>query len=458
MMAAITKTRSLIDQYTEQTPGSAALFEEARGILPSGVAHDGRIMDPHPIYVERASGARKWDVDGREYVDFFGGHGSLILGHNHPSVREAIAAQLERGTHYGACHELEIRWAKLIRDLVPSSQMVRFTSSGTEATLLAVRLARAFTGRSKLLRIRGHFHGWNDHMTAGYASHFDGTPTIGVIDGIHADTILIDADDFAGLEKALASRDVAAAIIEPTGAHFGRIPISTDFLRAMRSLTETAGSLLIFDEVVTGFRVAPGGYQSIVGIEPDITTLAKILAGGLPGGALTGREDVFEVMDAKRFRTHASERVSHQGTYNANPLSAAAGIATLERLQDGEMCRKASDTAASIRDGFNALLARRGVSWAAYGDYSGFHIFTNPHGRALDPQAFDRSVLRTDMLGPAVNPALVSTVRQGLLAHGIDVNGQLSGWVSAIHGPAEIDSTLAAFDAVLESLTREGLA
>jgi len=160
--------------------------------MPSGLSHDSRNFDPYPIYVDRALGPVKWDVDGNRYVDYFGGHGALILGHNHPAVIAAAHAALEKGTHFGACHELEVRWAELVTKMVPSAERVRFTSSGTEATLLALRLARAFTGRSKLVRFRGHFHGWHDHMTSGHTSHFDGTPTSGVVTGITDDVLLCD--------------------------------------------------------------------------------------------------------------------------------------------------------------------------------------------------------------------------------------------------------------------------
>lgn len=455
-MTQAVDTISLQDRYHERTRGSAALAARARTLMPSGVAHDGRLVDPYPLYVERAQGARKWDVDGQEYVDYFGGHGSLILGHNHPAVIEAVREQLGRGTHFGACHAQEIAWAEIITQYVPSAETVRFTSSGTEATLLALRLARAFTGRPKFLRVRGHFHGWSDPMTSGYASHFDGTPTIGVAEAVTSDTILVDAEDHQALRDALSRHDVAAAIVEPTGAHFGRMPLSTEFLMDMRALTAEAGTILIFDEVVTGFRVAPGGYQSVVGITPDITTLAKILAGGLPGGAVTGKAEIFEVMDVAKYKAHGPERLSHQGTYNANPISAAAGVATLRALEDGSMCARASEAARQVRDRLNEVFANRGTGWAAYGDYSGFHVFTNPKRREINPRAFDRSILTSDLLGAAANPALIAKTRIGLLANGVDVNGHLSGWVSALHGEREIDETIAAFTNVVDYLKREG--
>ena len=193
-----------------------------------------------------------------------------------------------------------MRWAELITQLVPSAERVRFTSSGTEATLMALRLARAYTGRSRLVRFRGHFHGWNDHMTSGHASHFDGTPTSGVVAGVADNVLLCDPNDIAGITRIFNDHaDIAAVILEPTGGNFGRMPILPSFLATLRDLTKQAGTVLIFDEVVTGFRVSPGGVQAALGIIPDMTTLAKVMAGGLPGGAVVGRKDIMDWLDFK---------------------------------------------------------------------------------------------------------------------------------------------------------------
>src|SRR3981189_931925 len=171
---------AIVADYRPRTPGAGALFERARKVLPSGITHDARYLDPYSIHVARAKGPRKWDVDGNEYVDYFGGHGALLLGHNHPAVLAAMHQTLDRRTHFGSNHVGEVRWGEAVCRLIPSAERVRFTSSGTEATLMAVRLARAFTGKTKLVRFLTNFHGWHDHMTAGHASHFDGSATAGV--------------------------------------------------------------------------------------------------------------------------------------------------------------------------------------------------------------------------------------------------------------------------------------
>ncbi len=359
MSASTLPNATLTEAYQSLTPGSAALAAKARMLMPSGLAHDSRHFDPYPLYIERALGPVKWDVDHNRYVDYFGGHGALILGHNHPVVMAAVHEALDNGTHFGACHERELRWAELITQMVPSAERVRFTSSGTEATLLALRLARACTGRSKLVRFRGHFHGWHDHMTSGHTSHFDGTATSGVIDAVAENVLLCDPNDVAGITRIFNDhKDIAAVILEPTGANFGKMPVLPSFLTLLRDLTKQSGTILIFDEVVTGFRVSPGGVQAVLGITPDMTTLAKILSGGLPGGAVAGRKDIMDWLDFKVAKAAGTEKVAHLGTFNANPVSAAAGIATLEILATTDACARANAFGADLRAKMSWLGAR----------------------------------------------------------------------------------------------------
>ena len=222
--ASTTHTNSKVEAaFRERTRKSAALYERARKVIPAGLTHDSRTLLPYPIYAARAAGSRKWDVDGNAYVDYFGGHGALILGHCHPDVIAAIEAQVKIGTHWGASHELEIMWAELVNRLIPSADRVRFTGSGTEASHLALRLARGFTGRSKIIRFVGHFHGWHDAVTAGAMSHFDGGVPSGIPASLVAETILLPADDPERVAATLSERDdVAAVILEASGASWGR--------------------------------------------------------------------------------------------------------------------------------------------------------------------------------------------------------------------------------------------
>jgi len=457
MSASTLPNATLTAAYEAMTPGSAALAAKARTVMPSGLAHDSRHFDPYPIYVERGLGPVKWDVDGNKYVDYFGGHGSLLLGHNHPAVMAAVHAALERGTHFGACHAQEVRWAELIIQMVPSAERVRFTASGTEATLMALRLARAYTGRSKLVRFRGHFHGWNDHMTSGQANHFDGTPTSGVVGGVADSVLLCDPNDVAGITRIFNDhKDIAAVILEPTGANFGKMPILPSFLTLLRELTHQAGSVLIFDEIVTGFRVSPGGVQAVCGVTPDMTTLAKIMCGGLPGGAVVGRKDILDWLDFKVTKAAGQEKISHQGTFNANPISAAAGIATLEIIAATDACARANAFGATVREKLNEVLEEEHVNWAVHGSYSSLHIYTNPEGFPIVPSQFDAAAFIPRMLDKPRGEGVAGQVRMGLLVNGVDMNSGPSAWISAMHAEEEMAITVDALRATVRALKREG--
>ena len=453
--AGLTNSK-IVAAYRERTPGSARLAEEARGCFPSGITHDARNLSPYGIYVNHAKGPRKWDVDGNEYVDYFGGHGALLLGHNHPEVTEAVHAALERGTHFGANHPLEVRWAEAVKRLVPCAERLRFTSSGTEATLMAVRLARASTGRHKLARLMGHFHGWHDHMSAGYAAHFDGTPTTGVLKEIAENVVLLRPDDPEAMRAALVSdRDIAAVILEPTGASFGNAPLRPGTLEALREATLASGALLIFDEVVTGFRVAPGGAQAHFGVTPDLATLAKILAGGMPGGAVAGRKDILDYLDFDVAKAKGREKIAHQGTYNANPVSAAAGIETLRIVAESDACARANAYGAELRRRLNDVLEGERVPWAVFGSFSGFYFYLNAKREALSPRGFDP--LARDPLELVRNPPeLAQKLRLAMLLGGVDLNGRPGGLISATHGEAELAATTAALAQAIALLRADG--
>jgi glutamate-1-semialdehyde 2,1-aminomutase len=438
----------ILRAYADKTPASRAIHQRAKALLPDGITHVGRYLDPHPIYVERAAGSRKWDVDGNEYVDYLGGHGALILGHNHPAVLEAVAAQVAKGAHYGACHSLEVEWAHLIQQLIPSAERVRFTVTGTEATHLALRVSRAFTGKAKIIRFAGHFHGWHDHVC------FPPGGAPGILSGIVEDTLIAAPNDVSQVERWLASRDdVAALILEPTGATFGQIPTPSETLRSLRELTKSYGVLLIFDEVISGFRCALGGAQQFYGIKPDLTTLAKILAGGYPGAALAGRADVLQVLDYRhengRLQTPS---VVHQGTYNAEPVSAAAGIATLDQLRHTDAIERATRTAAAIRDGINEAIRRRNLHWCAYGQFSDFHLY---RGEASPEDIYAGRVAWQGLKG-GIPLEIVNRIRAGFLLHGVDIASWPGGLVSAAHNDEDVARTVKAFESTFDMLAEEG--
>jgi glutamate-1-semialdehyde 2,1-aminomutase len=450
VMAPTATNSRIVAAWRERTPGSAALARQAASLFPSGITHDARLTDPYGPYIDRAEGGHKFDVDGNRYVDFFGGHGALILGQAHPVITARIAEASAHGTQYGASHAGEVRWAEAIRRLVPSAERLRFTSSGTEATLLAVRLARAFTGRPKLLRFKGMFHGWHDHMAMGFANHFDGSPTPGVLAGVAEGVVLAEPGDIADVERLLAAGDVAAAIIEPTGASFGQVPVRPEFLHALRQATERHGTLLIMDEVVTGFRVAPGGAQGAFGIRPDLTSFAKIVAGGMPGAVVAGRKDILDLLDFAAAPAAGREKIGHQGTYNANPAAAAAGTAALGIIATSDVCGRAARTAEELRTALNDVLAEEKMNWAVYGTSSGFHFFLNPRGRDIAPRTFDPYDFAMDEL--KTQPAVGSRLRLALLLHGVDISGRLSGFTSIAHDSDDIADTAAALRASLRML------
>ncbi|MCS7024952.1 MAG: aspartate aminotransferase family protein [Bryobacteraceae bacterium] len=437
---------SLLNSYFERTPRSRAIFARAEALFPNGVTHVGRFLEPYPVYVERAEASRKWDVDGNEYVDFFGGHGALLLGHCHPEVTAAVQSQATRGAHFGASHELEVEWGALIQQMVPSAERLRFTISGTEATHLAIRLARAFTGRRKLVRFAGHFHGWHDHVA------FPAGGAAGILPGIVEDTIVLPPNDEAALgEISPQAKEIAAVILEPTGATFGQVPTPPSFLHTLREWTAQHGVILIFDEVISGFRCAPGGAQQYYGVLPDLTTLAKIVAGGYPGAAVAGRKQILEVLDYRRVgdRIH-SPLVMHQGTHNAGPISAAAGLATLRIIRDTDAVPRANRTASAIRDGMNAAIRKHGLPWRVYGQFSDFHLYLGEDAVSLEDLYAGR--VSPGKLKGSAPLELIHQIRMGMLALGVDFINWPGGLVSAVHNSQDIDRTVTAFETLLQHL------
>ena len=455
---SVTRTNSKVEtEYRARTRRSAELYGRACKVIPAGLTHDSRTLRPYPIYAARASGPRKWDVDGNEYVDYFGGHGALLLGHGHPGVVEAIQEQVLLGTHWGSSHELEVRWAELVNRLIPCAERVRFTGSGTEASHLALRLACAFTSKPKVMRFVGHFHGWHDGVAAGSMSHFEGGLPAGIPAGLVEQTILLPTDDVRRVAETLAARDdVAAVIFEPSGASWGQVPLPFGFIAELRELTRKHGVILIFDEVITGFRWSRGGAQARYGITPDMCVLAKIVAGGLPGGAVAGRADLMDQLDAEAAKAAAREKIGHQGTFNASPLCAAAAVTTLSIVEKEDVCARAESTAADIRDGMRRILVEEQVAWGVYGEASAFLIFQNPDRLQIDPAKFDPLKLGFKGLKGARNPDLAYRLRVAMLANGVDIMGAPGGLASATHGAREVAQTLEAFRTSVRWLKAEG--
>lgn len=388
------------------------LAARAARVLPGGSTHAARTYRP-PLYVVRSSGSHKWLVDGRELVDYTMGHGALLLGHAHPAVVTAVCSQVARGTHYGAGHPLEVEWAERICSLVASVDEVRFTASGTEAVMLALRVARVATGREVIVKLDEHFHGWSDavsvNLEGGAPRPDPGVPALQL-----QTTRVIPSGDVDALCDALAQGDVAAVIFEGSGAHYGRVPMPAGYASALREQCDRAGTLLVIDEVVTGFRVAPGGMQSMLGIRPDLSIFGKVMAGGLPGGSLGGRRDLMDLL---------ASTIAHPGTFNANPLTASAGITTLDICADGRPQQAAADAARRLETGWREAMDRHGVDGTV---------------RRL------ASILHIELADPTRQATLATQLRE----QGIDLL-HTSAFCSAVHSDDDIAVTIAGLDRVL---------
>src|SRR5690242_11457655 len=326
------------EEYRRTTPGSRALHEKAVRAMPGGTTRTTTYFDPYPLYIERGQGCRVWDVDGAERIDMLGNYTSMILGHAHPKVVEAIAKQAARGTGFAAANPLELELATLLCERVPSLDAVRFCNSGTEATMFAMRLARAFTGRPKIARMEGGYHGTHDYAEVSTHPAVDaaGPPEAPIAqpDSIGTpawalDQLVVLPFNNPDAAEAIVRREaasLAAVILEPIIGAGGVIAATPEFLQRLREITQELGILLIFDEVIS-LRVAPGGAQQLYGVTPDLTTMGKIIGGGLPVAAFGGRADVMELLDPRR-----EPSLAQGGTYNGNPLGMAAGVAAMREL------------------------------------------------------------------------------------------------------------------------------
>ena len=445
----MTTLRAFSKVHGKRGQKSEAYFGRASRALAGKVGHDLRYAKPLPLYIERGAAGRKWDVDGREYIDFLIGNGALLLGHAPAVVVEAIREAADRGTHFGNDHPLHIEWAELVQQLVPSAQRVRFVNSGTEATLLALRLARAYTGRNKILRFRGHFHGWHDDVIHGFQPPFEADGSLGVPPSVRSNLVAIPDGNLDLVEELLSrENDIAAVILEPSGASWGRVPLAPDFLRGLREVTSRKNVVMIWDEVITGFRFSPGGAQQLYGVQPDLSCFAKILAGGMPGGAVVGRSEIMGLFDITGNAEHdRHRRVTHFGTFNAAPLSAAAGIAVLKQVATGKPIDQANRLAEKLRNGWDAVLEKHGIAGYVYGPSSTFHVYFE-----TDPERIRTVSRRQELYTSDANrlkgmpQKLIAGYQQSLRRNGVDLMSSTGGVLSAAHTDSDIDEATDSFE------------
>jgi glutamate-1-semialdehyde 2,1-aminomutase len=426
-----------------QNNRSAQLFHEAQNYIPGGVNSPVRAfksVGANPLFIDKASGCKIYDVDGNEFIDYVGSWGPMIVGHCHPSVTAAVKSALDKGSSFGAPTELEITLAEMVAAAVPSVEMVRMVSSGTEATMSAIRLARGYTGRDKILKFSGCYHGHADSLLVKAGS---GAATFGVPDspGVPADfakhTLTAEYNSLESVKNLLAENKgtVACIIVEPVAGNMGTVPPREGFLEGLRSLCTDEGIVLIFDEVMTGFRVAYGGAQELFGVTPDMTTLGKIIGGGLPVGAFGGKREIMQILSP-------AGGVYQAGTLSGNPLAMTAGIETLKLLQRDGFYRELEAKSAYLADGI--ARASKEAGYPIYSTRVGSMFcafFTNgevhdwPTAAACDTKAFARYFRAMLEEGVYLAPSQFETA-----------------FVSIVHTDADLDRTIAAARKAFKSL------
>jgi glutamate-1-semialdehyde 2,1-aminomutase len=422
---------------------SEELFTRALRLMPGGVNSPVRAFKAvggTPLFIRKAEGSRIWDADGKPYIDYVGSWGPMILGHAHPDVIEAIRHAALRGTYYGAPCAAEVELADRVVRLLPSVERVRFVSSGTEATMSALRLARGFTGRSKILKFDGCYHGHADSLlvAAGSGVATLGIPgSAGVPAGTVADTLTAPFNDVPAVEGIVAAHgaDLAAVIVEPVSGNMGLVAPKEGYLEALRQITRDTGALLVFDEVMTGFRLALGGAQKLYGIVPDLTCLGKIVGGGLPVGAYGGRADIME---------HVAPLgpVYQAGTLSGNPLAMAAGCATLDSLQRPGTYER-----------LDALGVRLQVGFSRAAQAADVMLTFNRVGSMFTP-FFCRGPVTDYTTAKASDTGAFGRFFHALLARGVYLPPSQfeAGFLSLAHSEADVDETLRAVTGAFESL------
>jgi len=425
------------------TTRNEALFQRAQQHIPAGVnspVRAFRAVGGAPPFFERASGAYLWDADGKRYIDYLGSWGPMVLGHTHPAVVEAVQAAASKALSFGAPTEAEIELAETLCRLVPSIEMLRLVSSGTEATMTAIRLARGHTGRSLIVKFEGCYHGHADSLLvkAGSGALTFGNPSsAGVPPETAAHTLVLDYNDIAQVEKLFKENgsQIACVIVEPVAGNMNLVLPKPGFLESLQANCSRHGAVLILDEVMTGFRVAQGGAQARYGIKPDLTTLGKVIGGGLPVGAIGGRREIMQ-------KIAPLGPVYQAGTLSGNPVAVAAGLATLKLVEAKDFQAKIETTTQSLVQGLIAEAQKAGVVFSAQSIGSMFGVYF----RAVPPTSFVE-VMQCDK--DRFNKFFHAMLDKGVY---LAPSAYEAGFVSAAHGTAEIEATLAAAGAAFRAL------
>jgi glutamate-1-semialdehyde 2,1-aminomutase len=419
---------SNIEKFAVEFADSREWSERANNVIAGGVCHDSWLLSPFPITFERASGPYKFDVQNRRFIDLWMGHGSLILGHCYPPVIETVKAQLDNSSHISGLLKPQVELAKQICDLVPSCERVRFTSSGTEATLLAIRVGRAFTKKQRIVLIAGHYHGWHDYVVSSLSNCLES----GIDSNVSRNVTIVDPFDLEQVAIELERMDVALVMLEPGGGGSSILPANANFLRGLREITSKYGALLVFDEMITGFRACTGGVQKVFDVIPDLTVLGKVLFGGFPGGALGGQKEVMSV-----FRSNGSEsqsaQVLHAGTFNGNPISLVAGSATLREIRDQDVLSSVNKNTLRLCRRLNEVAMNIGIDIQLFSQCSTFHYLLGGISRGVKGEpSVEALLLMREFLQD------YSELRRVFLMHGIDSH-PTHGWLAFQHRDAVID-------------------
>jgi glutamate-1-semialdehyde 2,1-aminomutase len=433
---------TVVEKWEKSHPTSKKLHDKAIDFFTAnGATHSARILDPFRPYVTHAKGSRKWDVDGNEYIDYVMGHGALILGHSHPAIVKAVQEQAAKGIHFGENTEAEIEWGGLIKAIMPVAERVEFCACGQEANQMAVILARAYTGRTKILRFENNYHGWG-----GEVAPYDAV-------GIYQPAVtLLPMHDMNKVEKALSTKEYALCMIEGGGATMaGATPWDYQFVKNLAALCKKYGTLFLIDEVVTGFRESRGGWQEVVGVKPDMSSLGKCVSGGIPSGVIVGRADIMDGFNPKR---PLERRVVHHGTWNANPLQSVAGVAACKLYLDGASQKRAFEAAGYLRDKGNAVLKKLGISARLYGRTI-VHLYFGP----IDSEPKEIYLPPTRDIKNILNPAqgpMKARLCLHMLQRGVATMGARFFVMSGAHTNKDIDETVDALEDSLKEMLAEG--